>query len=203
MKMECPFEGAESRRGMGPNPTARAHHDQIQRIRWRERSQPDSGGNNNIAPSVVMISTMRLKREADGQQCWPGDRRCGHVMCVIWRLSFLDVNNPRPTMIQRSSFVCARCTYFSRARHTLSRHRFQSQSRRNASQTVRNRPFRVAIVGSGPAGFYAAYRLLGKIEDAVVDMYEKLPVPFGLVRYGVAPDHPEVKVCAPVHDRQN
>jgi adrenodoxin-NADP+ reductase len=32
------------------------------------------------------------------------------------------------------------------------------------------------------------------VNDAVVDMYEKLPVPFGLVRYGVAPDHPEVKV---------
>jgi adrenodoxin-NADP+ reductase len=52
----------------------------------------------------------------------------------------------------------------------------------------------VAVVGSGPAGFYAAYRLISKINDAKVDMYEQLPVPFGLVRYGVAPDHPEVKV---------
>jgi adrenodoxin-NADP+ reductase len=52
----------------------------------------------------------------------------------------------------------------------------------------------VAVVGSGPAGFYAAYRLLAKQKDAIVDMYEKLPVPFGLARYGVAPDHPEVKV---------
>ncbi|OKL62037.1 hypothetical protein UA08_02937 [Talaromyces atroroseus] len=54
---------------------------------------------------------------------------------------------------------------------------------------------RVAIIGSGPAGFYSAYRLLSKSEDAIVDMYEQLPVPFGLVRYGVAPDHPEVKNC--------
>lgn len=58
-----------------------------------------------------------------------------------------------------------------------------------------SRPFRVAVVGSGPAGFYAAYRLMGKVSNAFVDMYEQLPVPFGLVRYGVAPDHPEVKVC--------
>ncbi|KAH8705651.1 putative NADPH-adrenodoxin reductase Arh1 [Talaromyces proteolyticus] len=61
--------------------------------------------------------------------------------------------------------------------------------------TRHGRPFRVAVIGSGPAGFYATYRLLSKVDDAVVDMYEQLPVPFGLVRYGVAPDHPEVKNC--------
>jgi hypothetical protein len=55
--------------------------------------------------------------------------------------------------------------------------------------------FRMAVVGSGPAGFYTAYRVMAKIPQAKVDMYESLPVPFGLVRYGVAPDHPEVKVC--------
>ena len=54
--------------------------------------------------------------------------------------------------------------------------------------------FRVAIIGSGPAGFYAARRLLTLVDDVIVDMYEQLPVPFGLVRFGVAPDHPEVKV---------
>lgn len=52
----------------------------------------------------------------------------------------------------------------------------------------------MAIVGSGPAGFYTAYRVMSKIPGAKVDMYEALPVPFGLVRHGVAPDHPEVKV---------
>lgn len=55
-------------------------------------------------------------------------------------------------------------------------------------------PFRLAIVGSGPAGFYTAYRVMTRLPNAKVDMYETLPVPFGLVRYGVAPDHPEVKV---------
>ncbi|GKT50228.1 NADPH:adrenodoxin oxidoreductase, mitochondrial [Colletotrichum spaethianum] len=55
-------------------------------------------------------------------------------------------------------------------------------------------PFRLAVVGSGPAGFYASYRVMSQLPQAKVDMYESLPVPFGLVRFGVAPDHPEVKV---------
>lgn len=61
---------------------------------------------------------------------------------------------------------------------------------------TRRGPFRLAVIGSGPAGFYAAYRVMSKMENAVVDMYEHLPVPYGLVRFGVAPDHPEVKVRA-------
>lgn len=52
----------------------------------------------------------------------------------------------------------------------------------------------MAVLGSGPAGFYTAYKVMSSIQDAIVDMYEYLPVPFGLVRFGVAPDHPEVKV---------
>ena len=52
----------------------------------------------------------------------------------------------------------------------------------------------MAVIGSGPAGFYTAYKVMSKIENSVVDMYEHLPVPYGLVRFGVAPDHPEVKV---------
>lgn len=59
------------------------------------------------------------------------------------------------------------------------------------------RPFRMAVIGSGPAGFYTAYKVLSKIDNAVIDMYEHLPVPYGLVRFGVAPDHPEVKVSVP------
>ncbi|XP_066560983.1 NADPH:adrenodoxin oxidoreductase, mitochondrial isoform X2 [Amia ocellicauda] len=51
----------------------------------------------------------------------------------------------------------------------------------------------VCIVGSGPAGFYTAQHLLKNHPSLQVDIYEKLPVPFGLVRFGVAPDHPEVK----------
>ncbi|MGB3099142.1 MAG: FAD-dependent oxidoreductase [Solirubrobacterales bacterium] len=55
-------------------------------------------------------------------------------------------------------------------------------------------PLRVAIVGSGPAGFYAAEALFAHPEiDFEVDMIDRLPTPFGLVRAGVAPDHPKIK----------
>ncbi|KAK9899639.1 nucleotide-binding domain-containing protein [Cystobasidium minutum MCA 4210] len=66
-----------------------------------------------------------------------------------------------------------------------------------SNPSLNGRPFRLAVVGSGPAGFYAASRVLSSegSENAQVDMFEELPVPFGLVRYGVAPDHPEVKNC--------
>jgi ferredoxin/flavodoxin---NADP+ reductase len=50
---------------------------------------------------------------------------------------------------------------------------------------------RAAIIGSGPAGFYAAAALLAR--DIEVDLYDVLPTPFGLVRAGVAPDHPKIK----------
>jgi ferredoxin--NADP+ reductase len=52
-------------------------------------------------------------------------------------------------------------------------------------------PLRVAVVGSGPAGFYAAGALLAG--GAHVDLIERLPTPWGLVRLGVAPDHPKIK----------
>ena len=52
---------------------------------------------------------------------------------------------------------------------------------------------RVAVVGSGPAGFYAAGALLAAELPVEVDMIERLPTPWGLVRFGVAPDHPKIK----------
>ena len=56
---------------------------------------------------------------------------------------------------------------------------------------------RVAIVGSGPAAFYAAGALLGSEDPPVeVDMIERLPTPWGLVRLGVAPDHPQLKTVS-------
>jgi ferredoxin--NADP+ reductase len=63
-------------------------------------------------------------------------------------------------------------------------------------------PLRVAIVGSGPAGFYAAEHLL-KHEDhqAEVDMFDRLPTPYGLVRAGVAPDHPKIKSVIRVYEK--
>ncbi len=54
-------------------------------------------------------------------------------------------------------------------------------------------PLRVAIVGAGPAGIYAADILTKHDPDATVDIYDRLPTPYGLIRYGVAPDHPRIK----------
>jgi ferredoxin/flavodoxin---NADP+ reductase len=63
-------------------------------------------------------------------------------------------------------------------------------------------PLRVAIVGSGPAGFYAAEHLLRTEEaDFEVDMFDRLPTPFGLVRAGVAPDHPKIKSVIRVYEK--
>ena len=64
------------------------------------------------------------------------------------------------------------------------------------------RPLRAAVVGSGPAGFYAAGALLASEEPRVeVDMIERLPTPWGLVRLGVAPDHPNIKAVSRAFER--
>jgi ferredoxin--NADP+ reductase len=61
--------------------------------------------------------------------------------------------------------------------------------------------YRVAIIGGGPGGFYAAEALLRSGQSVDVDMFERLPVPYGLVRFGVAPDHPKLKQVTRVFDR--
>jgi ferredoxin/flavodoxin---NADP+ reductase len=70
---------------------------------------------------------------------------------------------------------------------------------------TQDNPLRVAIVGSGPAGFYAAGHLLSAKQhpDLViqVDMYDRLPTPWGLVRAGVAPDHPKIKAVSRVYEK--
>jgi ferredoxin/flavodoxin---NADP+ reductase len=63
-------------------------------------------------------------------------------------------------------------------------------------------PLRVAVVGSGPAGFYAAEHLLKHEGTTVeVDMFDRLPTPYGLVRAGVAPDHPKIKSVIKVYEK--
>ncbi len=59
----------------------------------------------------------------------------------------------------------------------------------------------IAIIGSGPAGCYLADHLLRLVPDASIDILERLPVPFGLIRYGVAPDHQNTKGVARVFER--
>src|SRR5437870_2170593 len=58
---------------------------------------------------------------------------------------------------------------------------------------------RAAVIGAGPSGFYATDQLLNGGFD--VDLYDALPTPFGLVRAGVAPDHPKIKSVTRVYER--
>lgn len=62
-------------------------------------------------------------------------------------------------------------------------------------------PLRVAVVGSGPAGFYATGSLLAADAPIEVDLIERLPTPWGLVRLGVAPDHPNIKAVSRVFEK--
>jgi ferredoxin--NADP+ reductase len=63
------------------------------------------------------------------------------------------------------------------------------------------RPLRVAVVGSGPAGFYAAEALFKSETTVQVDVFDRLPTPYGLVRAGVAPDHQKLKNVIKVYER--
>src|SRR5680860_329504 len=67
---------------------------------------------------------------------------------------------------------------------------------------TQDNPLRVAIIGAGPSGFYAADQILKDPEThAQVDLFDRLPTPYGLVRGGVAPDHPKIKSVTRVYER--
>ncbi|MEO5798651.1 MAG: FAD-dependent oxidoreductase [Gemmatimonadales bacterium] len=67
--------------------------------------------------------------------------------------------------------------------------------------TIAPSALRVAIVGSGPSGFYAAEALQKAGAGVQIDLFDRLPTPYGLVRGGVAPDHPKIKSVTRVFDR--
>jgi ferredoxin/flavodoxin---NADP+ reductase len=69
---------------------------------------------------------------------------------------------------------------------------------------VRVKRFKIAIVGAGPAGYFAAQALQNLADEKTsysIDMIERLPTPWGLVRSGVAPDHPKIKTVAKVFEK--
>jgi ferredoxin/flavodoxin---NADP+ reductase len=74
-----------------------------------------------------------------------------------------------------------------------------------ATPGTADQPLRVAVVGSGPSGFYAAGHLLKSKShpdlNVQVDVYDRLPTPWGLVRGGVAPDHPNIKAVSRVYEK--
>ena len=64
--------------------------------------------------------------------------------------------------------------------------------------------YKVAIIGAGPAGYFAAQALQNLQSDQIqfhIDMIERLPTPWGLVRSGVAPDHPKIKTVSKVFEK--
>jgi len=64
------------------------------------------------------------------------------------------------------------------------------------------RAVRIAIIGAGPSAYYAAAALIGQEDVEVrVDMFDRLPAPYGLVRYGVAPDHQRIKSVAALYEK--
>jgi ferredoxin/flavodoxin---NADP+ reductase len=62
-------------------------------------------------------------------------------------------------------------------------------------------PLRIAIIGSGPSGFYAADHLQKQSLTVEIDMLDRLPTPYGLVRGGVAPDHQKIKSVTKLYER--
>lgn len=67
--------------------------------------------------------------------------------------------------------------------------------------TINPAALRIAIVGAGPAGFYSAEALQKSAPGIAIDLFDRLPTPFGLVRGGVAPDHPKIKSVTRVFER--
>jgi adrenodoxin-NADP+ reductase len=107
---------------------------------------------------------------------------------MFQRLALALLQRANSAMLSSRPFVCNSC------RHVVLRRSGLQHGVSRYSTSPARRPMRLAVIGSGPAGYYSAYRIMKKMPDAHVDMYESLPVPYGLVRFGVAPDHPEVKV---------
>lgn len=62
-------------------------------------------------------------------------------------------------------------------------------------------PLRVAIIGTGPSGFYAAEHLLKRQPEIEIDLFDRLPTPYGLVRGGVAPDHQKIKAVTRIYEK--
>merc|ERR1719362_1694568 len=90
-----------------------------------------------------------------------------------------------------------RCRLLQRCRHTFNHHH-NGKCHLLQSNPFSTSPLSACIVGSGPSGLYTAKYLLKKVEDIQISILDELPTPFGLVRYGVAPDHADTKNV--IHD---
>ena len=102
------------------------------------------------------------------------------------------IDNPNAA----GSCGCGHSFQRRRGRRARTTHGRAAAARPAATELRRALTLRVAIVGSGPAGFYTAAALQASDLPVEVDMIERLPTPWGLVRLGVAPDHPNIKAVS-------
>lgn len=107
------------------------------------------------------------------------------------------VPEPLQHYIELNARMAAECPPISESRDTDDSATSPTTKPQRADGPAR----RLAVVGAGPSGFYAADEMLRQLPQAGVDIFERLPTPFGLVRYGVAPDHPKIKSVAASFDK--
>ena len=150
---------------------------------------------SSVVRATKFVRTVDPGRLASGTEIGQGSRPA-YCTCISWHL-LIRCRLHCMTMftLRRAPFVCRACqrSCNGAVKRQTSRDVFR---RAYSTAPSRERPLQLAIIGSGPAGYYTAYRLMKKLPNVWVTMFEQLPVPYGLVRFGVAPDHPEVKVCS-------
>ena len=110
-------------------------------------------------------------------------RKIVGVAPADYRRTFRAAPCPEPAV----AALIARCST-----STVREGRIGTRPRREESRMTSARP-RVAVIGAGPSGLYAAAALLASGDPVDVDVLDRLPAPYGLVRYGVAPDHVKMK----------
>lgn len=116
-----------------------------------------------------------------------------HSQSVTRTIHCPQINPLKPIQSKKSFFKVNHILQFSKRYASTNENKTSTSTTRfNSSSNI---PLKVSIIGSGPSGMYTAKYLLKHFDQNIkIDMFETLPMPFGLVRYGVAPDHPEVKL---------
>src|SRR5205807_2019867 len=149
------------------------------------------------------------RREPRWARSSPGSARCGDGTSKLrpsregaapwtsrasWRRRATRRSRPGRTRASGTGWPCSPATTSARS-SSLTRPLM-------ARPGTDAQPLRVAIVGAGPTGYYAADALLRKEGVVVeVDLYDRLPTPYGLVRLGVAPDHQKIKSVTAAFDK--
>ena len=169
-------EGCRIRRPARPHRRRRRPHRRRRRSRRSSTSRSPQLRDHEATAATLDLAHAWSREAVDGARTPPRRRRCARRSPASRR--------PSPTAPVRRS----------RVRHRFARSTTGVCDEPSPERTPMTK-LRLAIVGAGPAGIYAADIML-KAErkfDVSIDLFEQLPAPYGLVRYGVAPDHPRIK----------